>query len=581
MVRVAAAYLVGAWFLIQVADTIFPYLGFVDQAVTWVIYALGIGFLPAILFAWLFEFTPQGLKKETEFHRDEAAIRHSNRQLDIAIMTLLLAGITYFAVDKFVLDPRRDQELIREAVSSALESADQFTAESTKASIAVLPFLNLSADPEQEYFSDGLAEELLNLLAGIPELRVAARTSSFAFKDERLDVTTIAERLNVAFVLEGSVRKSGNKIRITAQLVRGKDGYQLWSENFDGTLHDVFATQDRIAASVVDSLHLKLLGERPRAHVVNPKAYALFLQGRYFNDRRDQENWQKASEAFLEALEFDPEYAEAWSGLSITYSQQASWGFIDRDDGFAKAREAVKRALTLDPNLASAHASLGWIRMVYDFDWIGADDAYQQAFALAPGNATVLRATAVLAFTGGRLEESIDINLRAIARDPLNQGGHQNLALVLMHAGRLDESEQAYLHVLDLNDEYPGIYMRLGQINLLRGEPHTALELIPLDSDPWWADYGLALALSATDRSEEANRALQRFIEDHPDGPFQTAEVYAYREEIDRAFEWLEQAYEQRDSGLHEMLNDPFLENLHDDPRWVPFLRRMGLSAGN
>jgi TolB-like protein/Tfp pilus assembly protein PilF len=581
IVRVAAAYLVGAWLLIQVADTIFPYLGFSGRAISWVIYALGIGFIPALVFAWLFEFTPEGLKKEEDIHRNVASVRRSSRRLDIAIMTLLLTGIAYFAFDKFVLDPPRDEARVQKAVQTAIERAEQAAAAVAEASIAVLPFVNMSADPEQEYFSDGLAEELLNLLAGIPELRVAARTSSFAFKGEKVDIPTIAGRLNVAHVLEGSVRKARNQVRITAQLIRGKDGYHLWSETYDSTLDDVFATQDRIAASVVDSLKLTLLGERPRTHVVDPDAYALFLQGRYFNDQRDQENWQKASEAFLKALEIDPGYAEAWAGLSITYSQQASWGFIDRDEGFAKAREAVKRALALDPELAVAHASLGWIRMVYDFDWHGADDAYQKAFALAPGNATVLRAAAVLAFTLGRLEESIDINLSAIVRDPLNQGGHQNLALVLMHAGRLQDSEQKYRHVLELNDRYPGIHMRLGQIYLLRGEPGAALEIIPQDSDPWWVDYGIALALSATGDKDEADRALQAFIDEHPDGPLQTAEIYAYRGEIDQAFEWLERAYDQRDSGLHEMLHNPFLANLRDDQRWLPFLRKMGLPAGD
>jgi len=576
--RVAVAYLVSAWLLIQVADTIFPRIDLGGQAVTYVIYALAIGFFPTLIFAWLFEFTPEGLKKEEDIHRDVASIRRSSHTLDITIIIILLAGIGYFTFDKFVLDPRRDEILVQEAVETAIELAEQAAAEATDASIAVMPFVNMSSDPEQEYFSDGLAEELLNLLARIPELRVAARTSSFAFKGEKVDIPTVAERLNVANVLEGSVRKAGNRVRITAQLIRGNDGYHLWSKTYDRNLDDIFATQDEIAESVVSSLKLTLLGTTPTAHVVNADAYALFLQGRYFNDRRDQENWEKAVTAFLQALEIDPDYAEAWAGLSITYSQQASWGFIDRDEGIALAREAIKRALALDPYLPEAHASLGWIRMVYDFDWHGADGAYQEASRLAPGNATVLRAAGVLAFTLGRLDEAIDIDLRAIVRDPLNQGSHQNLALVLMHAGRLEDSAQKYRHVLELNKEYPGVHMRLGQILLLKNKPESALKIIPQDSDDWWVDYGIALALSATDRVDEADQALADFIEKHPDGPFQTAELYAFRGEIDPAFEWLEIAYDQRDSGLHEMLNDPFLANLADDDRWQPFLEKMGLA---
>jgi len=311
--------------------------------------------------------------------------------------------------------------------------------------------------------------------------------------------------------------------------------------------------------------------------VVDPDAYALFLQGRYFNDRRDQEHWEKAVTAFKQALDIDPKYAEAWAGLSITYSQQASWGFIDRDEGFALARETVKRALALNPELPEAHAGLGWIRMVYDFDWHGADASYQEASRLAPGNATVLRAAGVLAFTLGRLDEAIDIDLRAIVRDPLNQGSHQNLGLVLMHAGRLEDSAQKYRHVLELNKEYPGVHMRLGQILLLQDKPEDALEMIRQDSDSWWQDYAIPLALYSKGQHTEADKALADFIEQHPDGPFQTAEIYAWRGEIDEAFRWLEKAYAERDSGLSEMLNNPFLANLVDDDRWLPFLEKMGL----
>jgi len=576
--RLALAYLVSAWVVIQVADTILPNFGFSETAVTIVIVIVAIGFFPFLIFAWLFEFTPEGLKKEESIHRSQAAVRTTSRTLDITIIIILMVGMSYFAFDKFVLDPKRDLQLVETAVKSAIELAEQAAAEVTDASIAVMPFVNMSSDPEQEYFSDGLSEELLNLLAQIPELRVAARTSSFAFKGEKIDIPAIANKLNVAHVLEGSVRKAGNQVRITDQLIRGSDGYHLWSETYDRSLQDIFAMQDEIAESVVGSLKLTLLGGTPRARVVDPQAYALFLQGRYFNDRRDPENWEKAVIAFQQALEIDPDYAEAWAGLSITYSQQASWGFVDRDKGIALAREAVKRALALDKRLPEAHASLGWIRMVYDFDWHGADASYHEASKLAPGNATVLRAAGVLAFTLGRLDEAIDIDLRAIVRDPLNQGSHQNLGLVLMHAGRLEESAQKYRHVLELNNEYPGAHMRLGQILLLQGEPDAALKMVIQDSDSWWQDYGVALATTLIGPQSKADRTLEGFIQNHPDGPFQIAELYAYRGETDEAFTWLQRAYEQRDSGIHEMMNDPFLASLVDDARWQPFLERMGLA---
>jgi TolB-like protein/Flp pilus assembly protein TadD len=441
----------------------------------------------------------------------------------------------------------------------------------------VLPFVNMSSDAEQEYFSDGLAEELLNLLSRIPELRVAARTSSFAFKGEKIGIPEVAAQLDVAYVLEGSVRKGGGRVRITAQLIRGRDGYHLWSETYDRTLEDIFAVQDEISAAVVESLKLKIFGERPRVRAVAPEAYALYLQGRYFNDRRDPENWSKSVEAYRAALAIDPEYAEAWAGLSITLAQQASWGAIDLADGMQQAREAVLRALAIDDTLPEAHTSLGWIRMVYDWDWRGADESYQTAVRLAPNNATALSAAGVLAFTLGRLDEAVALDLKAIALDPLRQAGHANLGLVLLHAGRLDEAAQRYRHLLELNPEYPGAHMRLGQILLLQGRPEEALEMIRQDSDEWWRDYAVALALHSLGRAEEADQALADFIARHTDGPFQAAEILAWRGEVDQAFDWLEKAYAARDSGLHEILHDPFLAALEKDPRWIPFLARLGL----
>jgi TolB-like protein/Tfp pilus assembly protein PilF len=574
--RVAVAYLVTSWLVIQISDTIFPNIGLTADAVTMVIVISAVGFVPFLLFAWLFEFTPEGVKWEKDIHRSVAKVETSSHKLDIMIIIVLAAALSYFMVDKFIVDPRRDAAMVETAVKSAVERVEEEILDASDHSLAVLPFVNMSSDPEQEYFSDGLSEELLNLLAGIPELRVAARTSSFSFKDEKIDIPTVAESLNVSYVLEGSVRKGGKQVRITAQLIRGRDGYHLWSKTYDRTLDDIFAVQDEIAGSVVESLKLKILGERPRARIADPEAYALFLQGRYFNDRRDQEHWDKSIEAYRKALEIDPEYAEAWAGLSITLAQQASWGIIDLDDGMMRAREAVHRALALDENLPEAHTSLGWIRMVYDWNWRGADESYQTAVRLAPSNPTALSAAGVLAFTLGRLNEAVELDLKAIALDPLRQAGHANLGLVLLHAGRLDEASRRYQHLLELNPEYPGAHMRLGQILLLQERPQVALEMIRRDSDDWWRDYAIPLALHSLGQDTEADQTLAGFIENHPDGPFQAAEIFAWRGEIDQAFDWLDRAYDGRDSGLHEILNDPFLANLKEDARWFEFLDKLG-----
>jgi len=575
--RVAVAYLVTSWLLIQISETTFQYIGLPKSAVTAVIVTVAVGFLPFLVLAWFFELTPDGWKRERDIHRNVAVVRASQRKLDVGIIIVLLIGLGYFAFDKFVMNPRREAVMVETAVKSAVERVEKQGQEAADRSLAVLPFVNMSSDPEQEYFSDGLSEELLNLLARIPELRVAARTSSFSFKGEKIEIPVVAERLNVAYVLEGSVRKSGDQVRITAQLIRGKDGFHLLSETYDRTLSDIFAVQDELAAAVVESLKLKILGENPRSRVVNPDAYALFLQGRYFNDRREKENWDKSVEAYRQALKIDPEYAEAWAGLSITLAQEASWGAIDLDEGMMQAREAVQRALALDENLPEAHTSLGWIRMVYDWDWHGADESYQTAIRLAPGNVTALSAAGVLAFTLGRLDEAVDLDLRAIALDPLRQAGHANLGLVLLHAGRLDEATKRYEHLLQLNPGYPGAHMRLGQILLLQDRPQEALDMIRQDSDPYWQDYAVSLALYSLGQQAEADEALANFIKMHPDGPFQAAEIYAWRGEMDQAFEWLERAYSARDPGLSELLDDPFLATLKEDGRWQAFLDKLGL----
>jgi adenylate cyclase len=575
--RVAVAYLLTSWVVIQIADTIFPNIGLSANAVTNVIYIAAIGFIPFLIFAWLFEFTPEGLKLEKDVARTVAVSSASNRKLDLVIIITLMTGLGYFVFDKFVLDPRRDQEMVESAVKIAVEEVEQQASAISEQSVAVLPFVNMSSDPEQEYFGDGLAEELLNLLARIPELHVAARTSSFSFKGEKVEIPTVAQRLRVAYVLEGSVRKSGNQVRVTAQLIRGKDGYHLLSETWDRELNDIFGVQDEIAALVVESLKLKLLGPQPRSRVVDSEAYSLFLQGLYFDSKHDAENWVKSVTAYRGALDIDPEYAEAWAGLSLTLAQQANWGAIDLDDGMMQAREAAQHALALDENLPMAHTSIGWIYMVYDWDWYAADAAFKTATRLAPSNPMAVQATGWLALVLGHLEEAVELSRQAIGLDPLRQSSQANLGLALIHAGRLDEATERYQHLLALNPQSPGTHMRLGQILLLQGYPEQALEMILQDSDAWWQDYAIPLALHSLGRQDEADLATAKFLKEHTDGPFQAAEIFAWRGELDTAFEWLERAYKERDAGVSEMMNDPFLANLMDDDRWQLMLDKVGL----
>jgi len=448
-------------------------------------------------------------------------------------------------------------------------------------SIAVLPFVDMSPEKNQEYFSDGLAEELLNDLAKIPGLRVAARTSSFQFKGKTEDLRTVGEKLNVATILEGSVRKQGQRVRVTAQLIKVEDGFHLWSETYDRQLSDIFAVQDEIARSVAGSLKVTLLGGKtatPSARGTNAEAYNAYLQGRYFLQRRSKENVEKALGYYEQAIKLDPGYAPAWAGLATARSVQADGGYLPVEEGYGKAREAAERALALDVNLAEAHAAMGRIKRIYDWDWAGADASYQRALALEPGNATVVRGAAVLAGNLGRSEEAMALDRRAVELDPLSVATHFNLGLHAYYAGRLEEAAAALKKALELNPDYPAAHTLLGKVYLAQAHPQEALVEIERETEPAWRLRGLALAYHALGRKKESDAALAEYVAKYQAvDAFQIAELYAFRGEADRAFEWLERAYAQRDGGLSDMKGDPLLKSLERDPRYAAFLKKMRL----
>jgi len=462
-------------------------------------------------------------------------------------------------------------------------------------SIAVLPFTDLSPQKDQEYFTDGLAEELLNVLSKIRGLRVASRTSAFHFKGKDVDIPTIAQKLNVATILEGSVRKSGQRVRITAQLIEVATDSHLWSDTYDRELEDIFAVQDDIAQSVVKELRSALLGEKPDAsanaavkaevHAAakgrgeNAEAYRLYLQGRFFEDRLTEEDTAKALQYYRQALELDPQYALAWAGLSRAYATQAGYSWLPIAEGFGKAREAAERALQLEPDLAEAHAALGEILMLYDWEWRGADVSLRRALELAPGNARIIRSTAILAGFLGRMDETIALLRRAAALDPLAVPVYRSLGRWCFCAGRLEEAEAAMKKTLEFNPHDSHAHYYLGLVRLQQGRLDEALEAFQGGAGTY-RRLGLTLAQHARGLSAESHAALKELIDKGADGEAcQIAEAHAYRNEADLAFQWMERAYAQRDPGLSMMKLDPLLHSLHDDPRWQPFLEKMGLAG--
>ncbi|TMH01477.1 MAG: hypothetical protein E6H67_17040 [Betaproteobacteria bacterium] len=461
-------------------------------------------------------------------------------------------------------------------------------------SIAVLPFTDLSAEKDQEYFTDGLAEELLNVLSKIRGLRVASRTSAFSFKGTKVDIPTVAQKLNVATILEGSMRKAGKRVRITAQLIDVATDSHLWSDTYDRELEDIFAVQDDIAQSVVKELRAALLGEKPNASASaavkaevqaaarglgeNTEAYRLYLQGRFFEDRSTREGTAKAIEYYRQALELDPQYALAWAGLSRSYASQAGSSWSRITEGFAKAREAAERAVQFEPDLAESQLAMGWIRMYHDWDWKAADSFLRRAIELAPGDAQALRDTAILAGFLGPADEAVTLLRRAAVLDPLSAQVHRSLGRWCYCAGFFEEAEAALKKTLELNPLGARTHHYLGVVRLAQGRLDEAMHEFQMEGHDTFRLLGLALVQHARGQPAQSDAALRELSEKDPEGSaYQIAQGNAYCGATDVAFGWLERAYVQRDPGLGIMKLDPLLQKLHDDPRWRPFLEKMRL----
>jgi TolB-like protein/Tfp pilus assembly protein PilF len=463
-------------------------------------------------------------------------------------------------------------------------------------SIAVLPFANRSRDEEDEYFSDGLADELLNVLAKIRGLRVAARTSSSTFKGKKVTIAEVGQALNVVTVLEGSVRKAGNRVRVAVQLVKVADGYPLWSETYDRTLDDIFAVQDDIAQSVVKELRTTLLGEEPdskasgevRAEVAaaakgrgeSAEAHRLYLQGKHFIDRLNQEDTAKGLEFLRKALELDSGHALAWVALSQAYSNEAGWGWAPVFEGHRQAREAANHAVSLAPDLAEAHVTLCRIQRLHEWDWKGAEASSRRALELAPGSADTLREAGSLAEALGRLEEAADFLRRAVEQDPLSSRSYSQLGQVYLMLGRIPEAIESFRKALDLAPQRITAHLMLSILLADQGRDAEALAETDLEPAEWARLTGLAYIHYLAGRKAESDEALRKLETEYgSDCAYQIAAVRAARGEADEAFAWLDRAFAQRDGGLSHVRCAPAFHPLHDDPRWDVLMRKMGFES--
>ena len=447
-------------------------------------------------------------------------------------------------------------------------------------SIAVLPFVNMSDDASNEYFSDGISEELLNLLAKIPELRVAARTSSFFYKD-KLDTITLAEvaqQLGVAHLLEGSVRKSGNRVRITLQLIKADDGFHLWSETYDRTLDDIFAVQDEIASEVAQALEVTLMGKSQADRMIDSEAYVLFLRGLHFLLQRGAENFKKSEEALLQAIELEPGYAEAWSLLAVNYYEQTNHKLKTREDGAALAKAAIGRAKSLNPDLGVVWGVDGFLKKNLDWDWSAAHAAINKAYELEPNNNPIRTWRASMASTIGKLDDAVVLCEQGFLNDPLNLSAHSALGLAYTKVHRYDEAIVIFEKQAELKPDYHWAYFNLGKTYLFRGDAEQALLEIKKNPENVFRNAGLVMAYSTLGLEAEAEEALKRLVSDYgTQNPIWIAEAYSWRGQKDEAFEWLEKAFMQRSIGLSYMLGNNVYYSLTGDPRWVGLLKKMNL----
>ena len=493
-----------------------------------------------------------------------------------------LVGVVGRCLEKAPRDRIRSAREVGEELRSILRTlrrpADTpGTVSADTPSIAVLPFSNMSADPENEYFSDGLSEELLNALAKIPELKVTGRTSSFAFKGKSEDLRVIGQKLGVTTLLEGSVRKAGQRVRITAQLVKAADGFHLWSETYDRVLDDIFAVQDDIARAVSTALHVTLLGRPARAAGSSVESFQLVLRGNHFLRQNTPAAVARSVAHDREAIDRNSGDAAAWAGLANAHALQAGYGYADLQESYASAKEAAEKALALDAGLAVAHEVMGLILCFLELRWKEAIEEIRRARALAPGASGPLSAMSYLLSLRGRFDEALPLARRAQEVDPLDPGAHMNRGRIETLAGNLESAHEALSRALELSPDMTAQHLALGLIHLRRGLRDQAMAEIGKEPSAGYRAYGLTIAYHALGMQRESDAALRTLLAGDEAWGYQFAGAHAVRGETDEAFRWLERAFELRDAGLMTLKVNPQLENLHGDPRWPRLLAKLGL----
>jgi len=567
--RVAIAYGVVAWLLIQVATQVFPFFEIPNWVVRLVVLVSVLGFPISLIIAWAFEMTPQGMKREGAIAPNEYIPHWSTRKFAALIVTIAMLATG---------------ALMFQLVRSKPTSPAQITAAAmpSQKSIAVLPLLNESGDPGDEYFSDGLSEELIAALAQVRGLKVIGRSSSFRFKDKKEESKAIGEKLGVSTLLEGTVRKQGDQVRIVAELINAADGSELWSRTFDRELKDIFAVQSEIAMAVATSLELTVLGANEKsaqnAATKSVEAHNAYLQGHFYFERRNLEDYRKSVGFFDQAIHLDPGYALAYAERSEAWAWIGDLSSEKQKEAWAAAGTDAEKAVAIDPHLAEAHAALGWVRFFIEWKFAEGLAELGRAQELSPWNPTANDLMARVVVYLGQFQEAEKLARQAIELDPLGYQARTSLARVLSAEGKLDEAEAAGRKGVELQPTAAGNHRWQVFVAIQRGNGAAALREAQLEPNEGYRRFELALAHYARGDRSAADAALAELIaKDRNFLAYQIAEVYAWRGEKDKAFEWLQISLNDHDTGTLSLLIDPLMRGLSDDVRYDGLLAKIGL----
>ena len=569
VLRVGVAYVVMTLLLILLHRETASWITLSDWSLPALIVVLISIFPIAMFLAWNYERSPEGFVRTTSQQSWQNPYTASQRKpltSNFIIVGLILVIIVMYIYPRYLSSTEADN-----GAGTEVTFDDK--------SIAVLPFVDMSPEGDQEYLGDGLAEGILNLLTKIPELNVISRTSAFSFKGQNVNIPTIAQKLGVNHILEGSVQKSGETVRITVQLIEVRSDKHLWSETWDRNISDIFVTQDEIANAVISSLKLTLLKDAiPKTSKTDPEAYALYLQAKHLAEQKSVEGIIKAEEIIKQSLAIDSTYAPSWNLLGlIFYSAANDLGIKPVIMSMEIARTAAQKSLALDSDYLPAYAMLADIALTFDWDFKATDRYIKKAFNLGHSNEEMIIVAADFARCLGKFDESIRLYEKAIKLNPVSYGNYSDLRLAYLMAGRLDEAINTMQKALSFNPNAASGHTRLAEILVLQGKFDKALTEAEKETNEGWSWYARSLALSALGRHDEANDFLSRFVDVYPqNGAYQIAIVYAFRGETDKAFDWLGLAYEYHDGGLFQLPHFPFFKPLYQDPRWNALLDKMG-----